>query len=147
MNQIEEIFQRDGSESYNDIRNEMKEVMMAKCGVFRDAEKLKSCIATIQSLKERYKKGKVTDKGQLFNTELYEIIELGNMLEMAEIISTAALARQESRGGHFRTDFPKRDDQDFLKHSLAYRNENEGAMELKYRPVVITRYQPKERTY
>jgi succinate dehydrogenase/fumarate reductase flavoprotein subunit len=145
LNQVEEIFQRDGSESYNDIRNEMKEVMMAKCGVFRDEEKLKSCIATIQALKERYKKGKVTDKGQLFNTEVYEIIELGNMLEMAEIISTAALAREESRGGHYRTDFPKRDDQDFLKHTLVY--SGEGALELKYKPVVITRYQPKERTY
>ena len=145
MNQVEEIFQRDGSESYNDIRNAMKEVMMAKCGVFRDEEKLKSCIATIQALKERYKKGKVTDKGQLFNTEVYEIIELGNMLEMAEIISTAALARKESRGGHHRTDFPKRDDQDFLKHTLVYPGED--ALELKYKPVVITRYQPKERTY
>ena len=145
LNQVEEIFQRDGSESYNDIRNGMKEVMMAKCGVFRDEENLKSCIATIQALKERYKKGKVTDKGQLFNTEVYEIIELGNMLEMAEIISTAALARKESRGGHYRTDFPKRDDQDFLKHTLVY--PREGALELKYKPVVITRYQPKERTY
>jgi len=145
LTQVEEIFQRDGTESYNEIRNEMKEVMMAKCGVFRDAENLKSCVATIQGLKERYKKGKVTDKGQLFNTELYEIIELGNMLQMAEIISTAALARQESRGGHFRRDFPKRDDQDFLKHSLVFRNES--GLELKYKPVVITRYQPKERTY
>ena len=145
LNQIEEIFQREGSESYNDIRNEMKEVMMAKCGVFRDAENLKSCVATLQALKERYKKGKVTDKGQLFNTELYEIIELGNMLDMAEIISTAALARQESRGGHFRTDFPKRDDQDFLKHSLVSRSE--AGLELKYKPVIVTRYQPKERTY
>lgn len=145
LNQVEEIFQRDGSESYNDIRNEMKEVMMAKCGVFRDAENLKSCVAAIQALKVRYKKGKVTDKGQLFNTELYEIIELGNMLEMAEIISTAALARTESRGGHYRTDFPKRNDQDFLKHTLVF--PREGEMELKYKPVVVTRYQPKERTY
>ena len=145
LNQVEEIFQRDGSESYNDIRNDMKEVMMAKCGVFRDEGNLKSCIETIQGLRERYKKGKVTDKGQLFNSELYEIIELGNMLEMAEIISTAALARQESRGGHYRTDFPKRDDQDFLKHTLVF--PKDGGLELKYKPVVITRYQPKERTY
>ena len=145
LNQIEEIFQRDGSESYNDIRNEMKEVMMDKCGVFRDAERLKSCVETIRGLKERFKKGKVTDKGQLFNTEVYEIIELGNMLEMAEIISTAALSRTESRGGHYRTDFPKRDDQEFLKHTLVY--PKEGELKLKYKPVVITRYQPKERTY
>ncbi|MDH5763606.1 MAG: succinate dehydrogenase flavoprotein subunit [Nitrospinota bacterium] len=145
LDQIEEIFQRDGTESYNQIRNEMKEVMMDKCGVFRDEENLKSCISTIQGLKERYKKGKVTDKGQLFNSELYEIVELGNMLEMAEIISTAALARQESRGGHHRTDFPKRDDENFLKHSLVY--PKDGQLELKYKPVVVTRYQPKERTY
>jgi len=145
LNQVEEIFQRDGSEKYNDIRNEMKVVMMAKCGVFRDEDNLKSCIETIQGLKERYQKGKVTDKGKLFNTELYEIIELGNMLEMAEVISTAALARKESRGGHHRTDFPKRDDQEFLKHTLVY--PKEGQLELKYKPVVITRYQPKERTY
>ena len=145
LNQIEEIFQRDGSESYNEIRNEMKEVMMSKCGVFRDEENLKSCIAAIRALKERYKKGKVTDKGKLFNTEVYEIIELGNMLEMAEIISTAALARKESRGGHYRTDFPKRDDQQFLKHTFVH--PRDGELELKYKPVVITRYQPKERTY
>jgi succinate dehydrogenase / fumarate reductase flavoprotein subunit len=145
LNQLEEIFQRDSSESYNDIRNEMKEVMMEKCGVFRDADNLKSCIATIQGLKERCKKGKVMDKGQLFNTEVYEIIELGNMLEMAEIIATAALERKESRGGHYRTDYPKRDDQNFLKHTLVY--PNEGELEFKHRPVVITRYQPKERTY
>ncbi len=145
LTQVEEIFQRDGTESYNDIRNEMKEVMMEKCGVFRDADNLKSCIAAIQALRERFKKGKVTDKGQLFNTELYEIIELGNMLEMAEIIATTALARKESRGGHYRTDFPKRDDQEFLQHTLVYLKD--GELELKYKPVVITRYQPKERTY
>ena len=145
LNQIEEIFQRDGTESYNDIRNEMKEVMMEKCGVFRDADNLKSCIATIQGLQERHTKGRVTDKGLLFNTELYEIIELGNMLKMAEIIATTALARQESRGGHYRTDFPKRDDQEFLKHSLVYQSED--GMEIKSKKVIVTKYQPKERTY
>ncbi|TDJ60755.1 MAG: FAD-binding protein [Nitrospina sp.] len=145
LKQIEEIFQRDGTESYNDIRNEMKEVMMEKCGVFRDADNLKSCIATIQGLQERHTKGRVTDKGRLFNTELYEIIELGNMLKMAEIIATTALARQESRGGHYRTDFPKRDDQEFLKHSLVYQSED--GMEIKSKKVIVTKYQPKERTY
>ena len=145
LNQIEEIFQRDGTESYNDIRNEMKEVMMEKCGVFRDEDNLKSCIATIQGLQQRHTKGRVTDKGQLFNTELYEIIELGNMLKMAEIIATMALARKESRGGHYRTDYPKRDDQEFLKHSLVY--EGEDGLEIKSKKVIVTKYQPKERTY
>jgi len=142
---IEGIFERDGSESYNDIRNEMKSVMMEKCGVFRDKERLTECVSTIKSLRERYQKGKVMDKGKLFNSELYEIIELGNMLGMAEIIATAALVRQESRGGHYRTDFPKRDDVDFLKHTLVYPAGDE--LDIKFKPVVITRYQPKERTY
>jgi len=143
---FEDIFQRDGSESYNDIRNEMKRVMMDKCGVFRDGENLRQCIDTIKSLQERYKKGKVTDKGKLFNSELYEIIELGNMLKMAEIISTAALARKESRGGHFRKDYPKRDDINFLHHSMVY-PAADGELEIKPKPVVITKHQPAERTY
>ncbi len=145
LKDIEEIYAREGTESYNDIRNEMKDVMMEKCGVFRDEENLKSCVSTIRELQQRFKKGKVTDKGKVFNTELYEIIELGNMLKMAQIISTAALERKESRGGHYRTDFPKRDDSDYLKHTLVYPKEDE--LELKYKPVVITKYQPKERTY
>ncbi|MEE1550172.1 MAG: succinate dehydrogenase/fumarate reductase flavoprotein subunit, partial [Nitrospinaceae bacterium] len=77
--------------------------------------------------------------------EIYEIIELGNMLHMAEVIATAALARTESRGGHYRTDFPKRDDENFLKHSLVYPADD--GMEIKYKPVVITKHQPAERTY
>ena len=145
LEQFENIFQQDGEESYNDIRNEMKVAMTENCGVFRDKELLNTCIDTIKSLQQRYKKGKVTDKGKLFNTEIYEIIELGNMLDMAEIIATAALARQESRGGHARTDFPKRDDEKFLKHSLTY--SKDGELEIKYKPVVITKHQPAERTY
>jgi len=142
---FEDIFQQDGSECYNDIRNEMKTIMTENCGVFRDADRLKVCIETIQNLRQRYKKGKVTDKGKVFNTEIYEIIELGNMLGMAEVIATAALARNESRGGHHRTDFPKRDDQNFLKHSLVYPTDD--GVEIKYKPVVITKHQPAERTY
>jgi succinate dehydrogenase/fumarate reductase flavoprotein subunit len=142
---FEDIFQRDGTESYDDIRNEMKEVMMEKCGVFRDEEKLKSCIETIKSLQARFKKGKVTDKGKLFNTEIYEILELENMLDMAEIIAVSALARKESRGGHYRTDYKKRDDENFLKHTFVHGSMEE--MELKYKPVIITKHQPTERTY
>ncbi len=114
--------------------------------MFRDEPTLKACISVIKNLQVRCKKGKVTDKGKLFNTEIYEIIELGNMLKMAEIICTTALARQESRGGHFRTDFPKRDDVKFLHHSLLYSG-NDDEFVLKSKPVVITHYQPKERTY
>jgi len=145
LKKFEDIFQRDGSESYNEIRNEMKEVMMTQCGVFRDEEKLKACIETLQGLQERFKKGKVTDKGKLFNTEIYEIMELGNMLGMARLIATAALQRQESRGGHFRTDFPKRNDEKFLHHSMVY--DSPDGLVIKTKPVVITKYQPEERKY
>lgn len=145
LKSFEDIFQRDGSESYNDIRNEMKDVMMEKCGIFRDEEKLKACIENIKSLHLRFKKGKVTDKGKLFNTEIYEILELENMLEMAQIIATSALARKESRGGHFRSDYDKRDDKNFLKHTLVHGSMEE--LELKYKPVVITKHKPTERTY
>jgi succinate dehydrogenase / fumarate reductase flavoprotein subunit len=145
LKSFEDIFQRDGTESYNDIRNEMKDVMMEKCGIFREEEKLKSCIEIIKNLHLRFKKGKVTDKGKLFNTEIYEILELENMLEMAEIIAVSALARKESRGGHFRTDYDKRDDENFLKHTLVHGSMEE--MELKYKPVVITKHEPTERTY
>ena len=92
-----------------------------------------------------FKNGKITDKGKLFNTEIYEILELRNMLSMAKIIANGALNRKESRGGHYRTDYPKRDDENFLKHSLTYKTD-EG-MEIKYKPVVITKHQPAERTY
>ena len=145
LEKFEDIYQRDGSESYNDIRDAMKEIMMSHCGVFRDEEKLKVCIATLKGLQERFKKGKVTDKGKLFNTELYEILELGNMLGMAVIIAGGALERQESRGGHFRTDFPKRDDEKFLHHSMVF--DSPDGLVIKKKPVVITKHQPAERTY
>jgi succinate dehydrogenase / fumarate reductase, flavoprotein subunit len=142
---FEDIFQRDGSESYNVIRNEMKEVMTSHCGVYRSAKKLEHCIKTLKELQVRYKKGKVTDRGKLFNTELYEIIELGNMLKMAEIIATCALSREESRGGHHRTDFPKRDDDKFLKHTLVYPGKD--GLDIKYKPVTLGKHKPVERTY
>ena len=142
---FENVFQGEGNESYNDIRNEMKIIMTENCSVFRDAEGLKVCIDKIKNLQKRFEKGKITDKGKLFNTEIYEILELRNMLSMAKIIANGALNRRESRGGHYRTDYPKRDDENFLKHSLTYKTD-EG-MEIKYKPVVITKHQPAERTY
>jgi succinate dehydrogenase / fumarate reductase, flavoprotein subunit len=145
LKKFEDVYQRDGSESYNDIRDAMKEIMMSHCGVFRDEERLKVCIETLKGLQERFKKGKVTDKGKIFNTEIYEIMELGNMLSVAVLIATAALRRKESRGGHFRTDYPKRDDENFLHHSMVYATPD--GLEIKSKPVVITKHQPAERTY
>jgi succinate dehydrogenase / fumarate reductase, flavoprotein subunit len=145
LEKFEDVYQRDGSESYNDIRDEMKEIMMSHCGVYRDEERLKVCIETLKGLQERFKKGKVTDKGKIFNTEIYEIMELGNMLSVAQLIATAALRRKESRGGHSRTDYPKRDDENFLHHSMVYATPD--GLEIKSKPVVITKHQPAERTY
>ena len=145
LEQFEGIFQKNGDESYNDIRNQMKIVMTENCSVFREEKQLKTCIETIEKLQEKFKNGKITDKGKLFNTEIYEILELKNMLAMAEIIAKGALDRKESRGGHYRTDYPKRDDKNFLKHSLAYKTDD--GIEIKHKPVVITKHQPAERTY
>jgi succinate dehydrogenase / fumarate reductase flavoprotein subunit len=87
----------------------------------------------------------VGDRGKIFNTDLLNAWELGNLLDLAEVTTYAALARQESRGAHAREDFPKRDDVNWLKHSLAVKSE--AGIELSYKPVTITRFQPKERVY
>jgi succinate dehydrogenase / fumarate reductase flavoprotein subunit len=135
----------DGKENVFDIATEMKEVMYADVGIFRTEDGMKAAIAKIQELKERYKHVKLTDTGKIFNTELLNAWELGNMLDLAEAIATCALNRQESRGGHAREDFPQRDDVNWLKHTLVW--SKDGKLEIGYKPVVITKYQPKERVY
>jgi succinate dehydrogenase / fumarate reductase flavoprotein subunit len=87
----------------------------------------------------------MTDMGKVFNTELLNAWELGNMLDVAEVVTVCALNRTESRGGHSREDFPKRDDTNWLKHTLIRRKN--GKLEIDYKPVTITKYQPKERVY
>jgi succinate dehydrogenase / fumarate reductase flavoprotein subunit len=134
-------------ETENPIREEMRVVMMDLCGVMRTAAGLKDCAAKIAELQERYRHVRVTDPSETFNTELMEVLELGNLLDCAEATVAGALAREESRGGHFREDFPNRDDVHFLTHTLAYRADEGGIKELRYKPVVITEFQPKERKY
>jgi succinate dehydrogenase / fumarate reductase flavoprotein subunit len=134
-------------ETEEPIRREMREVMMDLCGVMRTAEGLQTCAAKISELQERYRSVHVTDPSAVFNTELMEVLELGNMLDCAEATVAGALAREESRGGHFREDFPTRDDQRFLQHTLAYRAEDGGVRELRYKPVVLGTFEPKERKY
>jgi succinate dehydrogenase / fumarate reductase flavoprotein subunit len=87
----------------------------------------------------------VQDTGRIFNTELLNAWELGNMLDVAEVVAVSALNRTESRGGHSREDYPNRDDQNWLKHTLAWKKN--GRLEIGYKPVTITKYQPKERVY
>ncbi len=143
---IERLHSNTG-ETEGPIREEMRTVMMKLCGVMRTAAGLKECQAKIAELQERYRNVRVTDPSTTFNTELMEVLELGNLLDCAEATVAGALAREESRGGHFREDFPDRDDANFLKHTLAYRDDEGGVKALRYKPVTITEFQPKERKY
>ncbi|MBI5186915.1 MAG: succinate dehydrogenase flavoprotein subunit [Nitrospinae bacterium] len=144
--EISDILDSPGTESMNDIRNSLKDNMMDRCGVFRDKTRLEECLKAVKGLQARFPKGKIMDKGTNFNTEIIEAIELRNMLDFSEIIVTGALAREESRGGHARKDFPKRDDVKWLKHTLAAKAAD-GGIELKYKPVAITKHRPEERKY
>jgi succinate dehydrogenase / fumarate reductase flavoprotein subunit len=129
-----------------DIRQEMRDVMMDDVGVFRVEEQMSTAVSKIRELQARYRRASLEDHGRHFNTELLEALELGYLLDLADVTAESALARKESRGAHSREDYPERDDENWLKHTLAYRAED-GGVELRYKPVSITRFQPKPRTY
>jgi succinate dehydrogenase / fumarate reductase, flavoprotein subunit len=138
---------RKGSGKVNafDIATEMKKVMFDEVGIYRSAKGMRAAIQKVRELKEQYKEVRVGDTGRIFNTDLLNAWELGNMLEMAEVIAKCALNRQESRGGHSREDFPERDDKNWLKHTLAWKKGDR--IVIGYKPVTITKYQPKTRVY
>jgi succinate dehydrogenase / fumarate reductase flavoprotein subunit len=144
--QITTLMQSKGKESIGPIRAEMQEVMMADVSVFRHKEGLVEALEKVRKLKERYQQISLQDKGNCFNRELLDAIELGHMLDLAEVITLGALNREESRGAHSREDFPKRDDDKWLVHSMFKYSADEGVLEF-FKPVTITRFQPKERKY
>ena len=144
--QITALLQSKGKESTGPIRAEMQEVMMDKVSVFRHQEALEEALEKVRELKERYRQISVQDKGNCFNRDLLDTIELGYMLDLAEVIALGALRREESRGAHSREDFPKRDDEKWLVHTMFRHSTDEGP-QVFFKPVTITRFEPKERKY
>ena len=143
--QFEALKNGSGKENVFKLSNELKKVMFADVGIYRNEKDMLSALEKVRELKERFKEVTVTDTGKIFNTELLNAWELGNMLEIAEVVAMSAANRKESRGGHSREDFPDRDDANWLKHTLTW-NKN-GKLEIGYKPVAITKYQPKARVY
>ena len=135
----------DGSERVHILRREMQETMDMNAQVYRTDETLNQALSDVRALKERYKNIGIQDRGQRYNTDLLEAVELGFLLELAEVLVVSALNRKESRGGHAREDYPNRDDANFMQHTMVYA-EN-GGLRIDFKPVVITRYQPMERKY
>jgi fumarate reductase flavoprotein subunit len=136
----------DGRESIAEIRTEMQKAMEDGAGIYRTHDSLAETAGAIGKLKERFNDIAISDHSHTFNTELTSAFELSYMLDVAESVIACALNRKESRGSHQRTDFPKRDDENFLAHSLVYRNAD-GTTRVEYLPVTITRWPPAERVY
>ena len=145
MSQFEALRKASGKVNAYDLSNEMKNVMFADVGIYRNEKDMASAFEKVRDMQKRFKDVKVGDTGKIFNTELLNAWELGNMLEIAEVVAASALNRKESRGGHSREDYPERDDVNWLKHTLIAKKD--GKLEIKYKPVVITKHQPKARVY
>lgn len=149
---LNQIRKGEGTEKVGQLRKELQDVMDADMQVFRTEATIHNAVNKIVELEERYKNIQIQDKGKRFNLDLLEAVELGFLLELAKVMSVAALHRKESRGGHFREDYPDRDDVNFMKHSMVYLDEKaemEGIKGLRFdtKPVTFTRYEPMERKY
>ena len=138
-----------GSEKVAAIRKDLQDTMDANMQVFRTAETIQQALTDIAALEERYANISIQDQGKRFNLDLLEAVELGFLLELAKVMSVAALHREESRGGHFREDFPDRDDENFMVHSMVYEDPSSATAGIRQetKPVVMTRYEPMERKY
>jgi fumarate reductase flavoprotein subunit len=143
---LDDLLTKEGRERIADIREEMQRTMEDSAGIYRSGPSLASGEDTLRRLQERIAGVAIEDRSRTFNTERVSALELSNMLDVATAMITSGLRREESRGAHQRTDFPKRDDQQYLAHSLAYR-QPDGSCRIEYRPVTITRWPPAERVY
>lgn len=139
------LLQQSGTESPAHIRRELRTLMDKHAGVYRNGESIQQGLDKIAELRQRFRKITIQDKSRIYNTNLIQTLETDNMLELAEVLLFAGLAREESRGAHARTDFSKRDDEKFLAHSMVYYTG--GKPRLEYKPVTITNWKPVERKY
>jgi succinate dehydrogenase / fumarate reductase flavoprotein subunit len=143
---IQDLIDRSGDLSYGSVQAEMAALMMDQVSVFRTEQGLQEALAGLRGLKQRYQRIRLSDKGKRFNREIFDVLELGYMLDLAEAITVGALFRKESRGAHSREDYPRRDDINFLVHTLLRFDAADGPR-IFTRPVTITRFQPQERKY
>jgi succinate dehydrogenase / fumarate reductase flavoprotein subunit len=146
---VADILSGCGTERVADIRGALQQTMDNNAAVFRTEETLKQALDDIHALKARYSQIAFHDKGKRFNSDLLEAIELGFLLELAEVTVVGALNRKESRGGHAREDYPNRDDANYMRHTMAYKQGTDllSDIRLDFKPVVQTRYEPAERKY
>ena len=146
LEELNRIKRSNGTESVPGIREELQDGMTANAGVFRSKASLEKQLKLIDELLERFKHIRIDDKSNTFNTDLQEALELGHMLEFSKFIVVGALNREESRGGHYREDFPERNDEKFLKHTYAYMDENFN-ITTEWGEVTLGKFEPKERSY
>mgnify|MGYP001263896060 FL=1 len=147
---VERLRSASGNERTAVLRKDMQDTMDMNAQVYRTEATLKQALSDVQELKARYANVSIQDKGTRYNTDLIEAIEVGFLLDLAEVTVVSALERKESRGGHAREDYPNRDDVNFMRHTMAYKSEDvsgEDYVRLDYKPVTMTRYEPMERKY
>ncbi len=141
-----EFLDASGPERVAPLRKEMQAAMEAGAGIYRNAEGLNDAVETVNGVRERFQRIGLDDHSRTFNTELVSVLELSSLLDVAGAVLDSALARTESRGAHQRTDYPDRDDDEFLAHSLVYRSDD-GAPRVEFKPVTVTKWPPGERVY
>ena len=141
-----EAVQREAGPTVTELRDRMADTMWFKVGVYRQEDQLREAAGEIAALNEAYRKCRIGDASHVYNTAFMNYIELGNLLQVCQGIIMGAIARKESRGSHSRRDYPKRDDQNFLKHTLVFQD-GENKYHAEYKAVVLTKYPPKERKY
>jgi succinate dehydrogenase flavoprotein subunit len=142
---LSDLTERTRLETIGNLRGELQQSMDDNCGVYRTEDTLRAQTNKIAELQDRYKRAGIQDKSRGYNTDLLEGVELGFLLDIAQVMVAGARARTESRGGHYRGDFEARDDVNWMKHSLAWKIN--GDTKLDYKPVTVTNYQPTERKY